>query len=152
MQCPIARSLRTAAGSALLLVLAVVLASGCGSKLLPIQPGVFPPPVVSDLDYDVQGDEIQLSWSVPRAKPETESEAASFKILRSRQTVEEAQCRECPPAFQLAGEVLAGERRFFSRLRFKDRLQPGFHYLYTVRAVSSDGMEGKDSKVISIAH
>ena len=70
------------------------LLAGCGRKLPPIQPGTYPPPAVRDLAFQVRGEEVVLSWTVPAGSPDKDSPAVGFKVLRSRQTEQEvAECQ-----------------------------------------------------------
>ena len=125
---------------------------GCGRKMDPIRPGVYPPPAVRDLAYQINGSAIVLTWFVPVAQGEQEAPAAGFKILRARQTPAEAECQTCPVRFQVIGEVTARGRSAISRPGFRDKLEPGFTYRYKVKAYSSEGIEGKDSNVIVLTH
>jgi hypothetical protein len=118
----------------------------------PIRPGVYPPPAVKDLAYEINGSTIALTWFVPFAQGEKEAPAASFKIFRARQTPADAECQTCPVRFQVIGEMTARGRSAISRPRFRDKLEPGFTYHYKVKAYSSEGVEGKDSNVIVLTH
>lgn len=125
---------------------------GCGRKLAPIQPGVLPPPTVADLTHEVRADEILLFWSLPAFNPAKESAAAGFKVLRARQTAAEAECRTCPPAFQLVADIAAAGRSPGSRMRFRDVLEPGFKHSYKLISYSSDGLAGKASAPVAVAY
>ncbi len=126
--------------------------NGCGRKLPPIQPGALPPPAVADLTHEVRGSEIFLFWSLPAFHPAKESAAVGFKVLRARQTAGEAECRTCPPAFQLVADITASGRSPGSRMRFRDVLEPGFKYSYKLKAYTSDGVAGKDSLLVAVTH
>lgn len=123
---------------------------GCGRKLLPIQPGVLPPPPVADLTHEVHGGDILLSWSMPPFNPGKDSAVAGFKILRARQTVDETECPTCPVAFQVIGDVAASGRRPGSRVKFRDSIQPGFQHRYKIQAYTADGRTGRESNTVVV--
>ena len=133
-------------------VLLLGVMGSCGRKLLPIQPGVLPPPTAADLAYEMRGSEIILSWTVPIYHHEKERAAAGFKVLRARQTMAEAQCQTCPAPFQTIGDVLASGKTSGSRLRFRDTLEPGFTYSYKLKPYTADDVVGKDSNVVVAVH
>lgn len=118
----------------------------------PIRPGVYPPPPVNDLAYEIRGSAVTLTWSVPAAQGEKEVRAAGFKVLRARQTPADAQCQSCPVRFEEIGEVTAAGRSPFNRLRFRDQLESGFTYRYKVKGYSSDGVESRDSNEIVLTN
>jgi len=132
----------------LIVVFLLGLVGSCGRKLLPIQPGVLPPPTVADLAYEMRGSEIILFWTLPVFRQDQESAAAGFKVLRARQTLAEAQCQTCPVPFQTIGDVVASGKTSASRLRFRDALEPGFKYRYKLKPYSADGVFGKDSNEV----
>jgi len=133
-------------------VLLLGVMGSCGRKMLPIQPGVLPPPTAADLAYEMRGSEIILSWTVPIYHHNKESAAAGFKVLRARQTMAEAQCQTCPAPFQTIGDVLASGKTSGSRLRFRDTLEPGFTYSYKLKPYTADDVVGKDSNVVVAVH
>jgi hypothetical protein len=119
--------------------------AGCGHKMLPIPPGVYPPPVVKNITFERQDDRLTLFWSLPAVRSEKEAPAVGFKILRARQTAGEAECRTCRLRFEVAGEVPAAGREPAERLQFQDRLEPGYEYRYKIISVSAEGLESRDS-------
>jgi len=139
-------------GAVLIGVFLLGAGGGCGRKLPPIQPGVFPPPTVADLAQEVQGNEIVLSWTIPAFTPDKESAATGFKILRARQTAAEAECQECPAPFEAIGDVWASGKKPGSRLKFRDALEPGFKYSYKLRAYTADEVVGRNSNVVAVVY
>jgi hypothetical protein len=137
-----------AGGCVGLLILAT--ASGCGRKLLPIRPGALPPPAIVDLTYEVRGSAVLLSWTVPAFDPAKESAAAGFKVLRARQSAEEADCGTCPPPFQVIADMTASGRAPGSRMRFRDALEPGLKHSYKLNAYADDGVAVRDSNAVAV--
>jgi hypothetical protein len=149
---PATRSLLTTGWAAAALIGVVLFANNCGRKLPPIQPGVLPPPTVTDLTHEVRESEILLFWSQPAVNPAKESAAAGFKVLRMRQTKAEAECRTCPMPFQVIADITASGRKSGSRFRFQDRLEPGYLHSYKVQAYTADGVAGKDSNAAAVSY
>jgi len=131
-------------------ILGMSLIIGCGRKLPPIQPGALPPPVVVDLTYEVRASAVLLSWSVPAFEPSKQSAVARFKVLRARQTAEEAECRTCPPAFKVIADMAASAKAPGSRMRFRDALEPGFKHSYKLQSYADDGIAVKESNAVTV--
>ena len=130
---------------------AIAVLAGCGRKLPPIQPGTYPPPAVRDLAFQVRGEEVVLSWTVPAGSPDKDSPAVGFKVLRSRQTEQEvAECQSCAPKFQAVGDVRPTDPVESGGLQYVERLEPGYRYQYKVRSYSASNREGRDSNVVHI--
>jgi hypothetical protein len=87
---------------------------------------------------------------MPAFNPKKESAAAGFKIQRSRQTADEAECKTCPARFQTVGDVSASGRRPGSRIQFRDALETGFVYRYKVQAYTAEGAAGKESTAVAV--
>jgi hypothetical protein len=138
---------RLALVAAALLVVAVW--GGCGRKLLPIQPGTYPPQAVKDLSFEVQDGHLTLFWTAPVEKEkDKENAAVSFKVLRARQTESEAECQTCSVPFQVVGNVSLVGRNPAQRLQFQDRLEPGYKYRYKVIGTSAERVDSKDSNIV----
>jgi hypothetical protein len=130
---------------------AIAVLAGCGRKLPPIQPGTYPPPAVRDLAFQVRGEEVVLSWTVPAGAPDKDSPAVGFKVLRSRQTEQEvAECQSCAPRFQAVGDVRPMDPVESGAMQYVERLEPGYRYQYKVRSYSASNREGRDSNVVHL--
>jgi hypothetical protein len=101
------------------------------------------------LAYEVRGKAVLLSWSVPVFDPAKESAAKRFKVLRARQSAEEAACRTCPPPYQVIADIPAPAKTPGSPMRFRDTLEPGFKHSYKLQIVADDGVALKDSNVVA---
>lgn len=131
-------------------LVSLILITGCGRKLPPIQPGALPPAAVVDLTYEVQGSAVLLSWSVPAFEPAKQSAVALFKVLRARQTDQEAECGTCPPAFRVIAERAASAKAPGSRMRFRDALEPGFKHSYKLQSYADDGIAVQESNAVTV--
>ena len=132
----------------------VAAAGGCGRKLPPIQPGTYPPAAVKDLAFQLRDGDVVLTWSPPATTADKDAPAVGFKVLRSRQTEEEAQCATCPPPFREIGDVRppgpSPDAITPRGVQYTDRIEPGYRYQYKVRSYSALGKEGRDSNVVHI--
>jgi hypothetical protein len=137
---------RLAALSVLILLWGAL--AGCGRKMPPIAPGVYPPPPVKDLTYELKADQLTLFWPAPTVRSEKESPAVGFNVLRARQTASEAECRTCSVRYQVAGTVRRAGIDPSERLQFQERLEPGYKYRYKIISISADGLESKDSVIV----
>lgn len=139
---------RPAAIAAAVLVVAAL--CGCGRKMLPIQPGTYPPPAVKNLAFELTDGNLTLFWSAPAAEKQRDKEnaAVSFKVLRARQTAAEAECQTCSVRFQPVGNVRPTGKDPSERLQFLDHLEPGYKYRYKVIGTSAAGVDSKDSNIV----
>ena len=129
--------------------------SGCGKKAPPKPPSGNRPPKVSDLAYSISESTIKLSWTVPQTSDKAKSQVIGFLIYRSKQTSIESDCPNCPIYFAKIGDVLvrdtvSGENE--PSLVFVQTIEPGYRYLYKVKAYDRDGATGKDSNLIDFIY
>lgn len=118
-----------AAGVACHLVVALI---GCGVKGPPV-PARMPlvPPVV-DLAATREGQRARLTWRIAQPLSRTRAESATFRIFRSRSTLDQAVCEGCPLVFESAMTVIyidPEKGRFSATVP----LEPGYRYTFKVR-------------------
>jgi hypothetical protein len=129
--------------------------SGCGNKNLPKPPRESRPPQVKDLGYSISEDSIKLSWTIPRTSDKGDSPATGFLIYRSMQSVSEADCVNCPITFLKIGDVPvrgSASERLEPSVVFTQRIEPGYRYIYKIKAYDDDGVTGKDSNLIDFTY
>ena len=148
-------SLNTAAAVLLAVICwtaAIILVSGCGKKGPPVPPTGDMPPKVMDLDYRISNNILELSWTVPQTSSEAKSPVTGFLVFGSKQTTIEADCPNCPIFFREIGDIpvrtMDREQGKSSRMAFTQTIEPGFRYIYKVRAYDDDGIAGKDSNFV----
>ncbi len=135
----------------LLLTLGVaVVVGGCGRKLPPSPPDLFPPAAVADLSQEVKEGRAALAWSVPHPQKDKYARAAGFKIFRARLDPVEAKCSTCPVRFKLIGDLPAQTQSPGGRMRFSDPIEAGSTYRYKVVAYSGENVSAKDSNVVAL--
>ncbi len=141
------------AGLLCLLVLAAILAAGCGRKGPPRVPELLAPAAITDLTARVDGREIRLGWSRPRVALDGRklTDLAAFVVLRKSTRADCAECRD--PYRERAVVGVEDEGRFFtqSEYGYTDRdLRAGTVYRYRVLARLSDGSASGPSNEVSI--
>ncbi len=122
---------------------------GCGRKDLPVPPRQLNPPAVIDLQHKVQDGQVELSWTVPKKKSRHQTDLAGFKVYRSKITLSEADCDNCPLNFSMIRDIVLLKRDQKEPLVFSDPLDPGYRYTYVVRGYSDNGMVSADSNVVN---
>lgn len=126
--------------------------SGCGVKTPPVPPQLEPPPAVTDLAGTIEGDTIQLSWTIP-AWESDEDDLAGFRIYRSRISLSEVFCEDCPITFTLIDKVsITRANRQAEIMTYTDRLEKGNRYIYRILPVTELGLTGPESNVIRFTH
>ena len=140
----------------IVLVLLITPVIGCGKKASPIPPeGEQMPPPVSNLAALVDGDTLNLSWTVPAPTDQYPLPAAGFRVQAYKQSLDEP-CLNCPPNYKPIGQLkvmgrldkAAGQQS----MRYQYPLEPGYHYTITVVAIGSDGSAGPKSNTLRIDH
>ena len=129
--------------------------SGCGNKAMPEPPSGNIPPKVVDLGYSISENTIKLSWTIPKTNDKAKSPVTGFLIYRSKQSASEADCENCPIRFLKIGDVpvrggVSGRPE--PSVIFAQTIEPGYRYIYKVRAYDDDGVTGKDSNLIDFTY
>ena len=133
----------------------VFMLTGCGKKAPPEPPSGNRPPRVVDLAYSISENTIKLSWTIPKTSDKAKSPATGFLIYRSKQSSVEADCPNCPIQFMETGDVLVRtdvSGKPAPSVTFVQALEPGYRYLYKVKAYDDSGVAGKDSNLIDFKY
>ncbi len=120
---------------AALLLVALLVAAGCGRKTPPVPPETVLPTPVSDLRYRLDEQGVTLIWTAPRTTVQGEKLAAidGFELLRAVEK-EGEHCDGCPIPFgspiKVSGDnVSPGDQVHYTEAV----LRPGYRYSYKVR-------------------
>ena len=128
---------------------------GCGKKGPPRPPRRPMPPVVSDLEYSVQNNMVELNWTVA-GQDGRSSPPAAVKVFRSQLSAEEAGCENCPIRYSLSGDIPIHpkESKTFKpiRMHYTEFVEPGYRYIYKVIVFDEHGIRGKDSNIVKFDH
>lgn len=107
---------------------------------------------MTDLAGTIEGDTIQLSWTIP-AWESDEDDLAGFRIYRSRISLSEVFCEDCPITFTLIDKVsITRANRQAEIMTYTDRLEKGNRYIYRILPVTELGLTGPESNVIRFTH
>jgi len=128
----------------------VLITLSCGRKALPTPVATLPPPVVSDLQAHVEGNNLKLTWSVPEWKTEDGDRLAGFRVYRSEESGVEPVCEDCPRRFELAAELAIEKTTSDGGVLYTETVTETFRYFYQVSCYSNDGIEGDRSKTVAI--
>jgi hypothetical protein len=144
----------TAAAHLMLMVglLAVISIPSCGKKAPPEPPSGNKPPQVTDLRYSLAENTIKLSWSVPQTTAKAKRAAAGFLVYRYQQPAHERECPNCPVIFKRIGDVPARSagrgQSGLAPLVFSQTIEPGYRYIYKVKAYDDEGVGSRDSNFV----
>jgi len=129
---------------------------GCGKKGPPRAPRRPLPPVVKDLAYTIHNDTVELSWTVAGTDDRSASPAAAVKVFRSRLSLEEAGCENCPVRYSVSGDIPIQVKRSQKgqaiKMNYAEFLEPGYRYYYKVICYDEYGIGGQDSNVVQFDH
>ena len=137
------------------LIISVYMLSGCGKKAPPKPPRESNPPQVEDLGYSISEDSIKLSWTIPKTSEKAKSPATGFLIYQSKQSASEANCANCPMTFVKIGDVPVrggASRKPKPSLVFAQTIEPGYRYIYKIKAYDDNGVAGEDSNLIDFTY
>ena len=129
-----------------------ILFPGCGKKDLPVPPRRLNPPAVIDLQHRIEDNQVELSWTVPPKKRRRQTDLAGFKVYRSKITLSETNCENCPLKFSMVRDIPLIKKDKKEPLKFTDTLDPGYSYTYVVRGYSDNGMISADSNVVKFVY
>ena len=130
----------------LILILMVVGVSGCGIKGAPVPPVYAKPPGVSDLNYQMDGNQLNLTWSVPFMQPTDNSTIAGAKVFRMKQSLKNIACQDCPRTFALMSKIPARS----GTMQFQDTLDKAFGYYYKIVLYDAGDQNGEDSNIVYV--
>ena len=125
-----------------------ILFPSCGQKDRPVPPRRLKPPAVIDLQHRIEDNQVELSWTVPEKKSRLQTDLGGFKVYRSKITLSEASCENCPLKFTMVRDIPLLKKDKKEPLKFSDTLDPGYSYIYVVRGYSDNGMISADSNVV----
>ena len=125
-----------------------VLLLGCGKKGPPRPPRRQDPPNVIDLQHDIKENQVELSWTVPKKERRLQSDLAGFKVYRSKITLSEADCENCPLRFTMVHDIGLLNKKVGDQVKFSDPLDPGYSYTYIIKSYSGNGMISADSNEV----
>lgn len=137
----------------LLLVVGLSFGSlSCGRKGPPKVPRREEPPAVIDLSHRIENHQVVLTWSVPRKENRRQDDLAGFSVYRSRVTLSEADCKNCPIQFKAIGDVPLIKNGGPEQMQFSETLEAGYRYIYLVRGYGKHHMISADSNLVKFGY
>ena len=128
---------------------AAIIILGCGKKGPPEPPSGNKPAQVRDLGYSISENTIKLSWTIPETTEKAKSPVVGFLIFRFQQSAHERECPNCPVIFKQVGDVPARSVGPGLAPRvFSQTIEPGYRYIYKVKAYDDGGVASRDSNFV----
>jgi predicted small lipoprotein YifL len=138
----------------LIIVAFSIFLSGCGKKAPPKPPRQEKPPVIDDLSYSLDGDNLKLTWTIPEVKRKVKSGLGGFYVFRSKKSVSESDCKNCPKIFKrvadISLEVMGNSGK--NSIKYAETLEKGYRYIYKVVIYTKNGVTGKDSNMVDFTY
>ncbi len=138
----------------LIIVAFSIFLSGCGKKAPPKPPRQEKPPVVDDLSYSLDGAKFKLSWTIPEVKRKVKSGLGGFYVFRSKKSVSESDCKNCPKIFKQVADISLEDMGNSGKdsIKYAEALEKGYRYNYKVVIYTHKGVTGKDSNMVDFAY
>lgn len=132
----------------ILSILSIAVITGCGVKGPPIVPGYIQPPTVRDLSYQVTGDKLVLSWTLPNVVGNQVAKIASAGVYRLKRPMGKRDCPDCPQVFERMVKLAARS----GTMTYSDNVSPGFQYYYKINLFDTTDRSGGDSNIVHYIH
>ncbi len=138
----------------LIIVVFSIFLSGCGKKAPPKPPRQVEPPVVNDLSYSLDGDNLKLTWTIPEVKGNVKSGLGGFYVFRSKKSVSESDCKDCPKIFKRVADISLEHMGNSGKdsIKYAEALEKGYRYIYKVVIYTKHGVTGKDSNMVDFTY
>ena len=138
----------------LIIVAFSIFLSGCGKKAPPKPPRQEKPPVVDDLSYSLDGDNLKLTWTIPEVKGNVKSGLGGFYVFRSKKSVSESDCKNCPKIFKRVADISPEHMGNSGKdsIKYAVALEKGYGYIYKVVIYTNNGVMGKDSNIVDFTY
>ena len=138
----------------LIIVAFSIFLSGCGKKAPPKPPRQEKPPVVDDLSYSLDGDRLNLTWTIPEVKGNVKSGLGGFYVFRSKKSVSESDCKNCPKIFKRVADISLEDMGNSGKdsIKYAEALEKGYRYIYKVVVYTTNGVMGKDSNMVNFTY
>ena len=138
----------------LIIVAFSIFLSGCGKKAPPKPPRQEEPPVVNNLSYSLDGDNLKLTWTIPEVKGNVKSGLGGFYVFRSKKSVSESDCKNCPKIFKRVADISLEHMGNSEKdsIKYAEVLEKGYRYIYKVVIYTNNGVTGDNSNQIDFVY
>jgi hypothetical protein len=139
----------------ILSVLPVGLQAGCGIKDPPVPPRRYRPPAVTDLSYQLDGQALTLSWSVPETRDGDAADPVGCFVYKAKQPLVNTDCPDCSEPFSPVADLQiqkdASGNILTRTMTYTGVLVQGFIYTYKIACYARDGGLGADSNIVNFS-
>lgn len=131
------------------LLICLILLGGvsCGKKGPPVPPKAIVPQSVRDLKGEVIQEQARLSWTMPRGEKQC-------RLLKAVVPFTEDLCADCPVQFTTQVDIDITDSKIVQiegdKVIYWESITPGKRYFYKILVISEDGVESKDSNIVSV--
>lgn len=140
----------------ILTVLIVGPPTGCGIKGPPVPPRRYRPPAVTDLSYQLKGQSLTLSWSIPDTEGREATAPVGCIVYEAKQPLVNTACPECSEPFSPLADLPvqkdASGNTLQRTMTYTGVPAQGFIYTYKVVCYAPDGGLGADSNFVNFAY
>ena len=130
----------------------LILCSDCGKKAPPVVPEATVPPAVKDLEAEVIGDKVRLTWSVPKKADKAFEGLGHFGVYKYKAHISAEICTGCPIPFKHFLDIKLEDpeqvRVKGDRIVCHDDVEAGHRYAYKVVVYHKSGGVSKDSNIV----
>ena len=128
----------------LALLLLCLVSSGCGVKAPPVPPDARSP-VIATFTHTRENATVLLSWALAEGSPIPQS----YTFYRSRVSLTDKPCEGCPLVFKRLRQIPADGRTSGVETI---AVEQGYRYGFKMTATDANGLEGPDSRTLSIRY
>jgi hypothetical protein len=133
----------------------LILCLGCGIKSPPVPPKATIPPAVKDLEAQVVGDKVQLTWSMPKKDDELVEGLAYFGVYKYKSHSSIEVCEGCPIPFEHFLDIKLEDpypaQMEGDSIIYHDAIEANHSYAYKVVVYHNSGGVSEDSNIVHFA-
>ena len=137
-------------------VLIIGFQAGCGKKAPPVPPRRYRPPAVTDLSYQLNGQNLTLSWSIPETRDGDAAAPVGCFVYRAKQPLVSMDCPDCSEPFSPIADLQiqkdASGNMLTRTMTYTGVLTRGFIYTYKTACYARDGGLGADSNIVNFSY
>ena len=130
----------------------LILCSACGKKAPPVAPKAKVPPGVKDLEAEIIGDKVRLTWSVPKKDDKAIDGLERFGVYKYKSHTSAEICTGCPIPFEHFLDIKLDDPKEVrvegDRIICYDNVEADHRYAYKVVVYHKSGGVSEDSNIV----
>lgn len=130
----------------------LILCSECGKKAPPVVPEATVPPAVKDLEAEIIGDKVRLTWSVPKKADKAFDGLGHFGVYKYMSHSSAEMCTGCPIPFEHFLDIKLDDPKQVrvegDRIICHDDVEADHRYAYKVVVYHKSGGVSEDSNIV----